>query len=140
VRSAGQDFLFYLAFFVSFLLVTLAETEWLRRRTKAATFPLLLVTFTSNILSLILSYLFLYLFFLIGVIAFGARETIALSLLIYLAGTLAITALPLATIKRLLVKLVRINGLTRPWTYAFVAAIAFQLSALGLPVLVAIFV
>jgi len=140
VRSSGQDFLFYLTLLVSFVLFNLGETEWLRRRTKAGTASLLFVAFTSNILSLILSNVFSYVIFLIGVIAFDAREIPALSALIFFGGIIAVTGPPLAIIKLLLLKLAKVKGLTRPWIYAAVTAILFQLTVMGLMILLVYFV
>ena len=137
MRNPELDFLLVVAFLVGFLLFTLGETEWLRRRTKAETYLLLLVTFASNILSLILLYFFSYIIFLIGVLAFGARETPALAVLIYVIGVCSIAVTPLAIIKRLFLTLTRVHGLAMPWTYSVLAALAFQLSMLGLTLVVA---
>jgi hypothetical protein len=140
VRSSGQEFLWIVTLLVGFLLFTLGETEWLRRHTKATTSRLLLVTFTSNILALVLFQLLSFVIFLIGVIAFGARDTPALWALIFFGGIVAVTAPPLALIKLLLINVAKVEGLVRAWSYALVTAALFQLATMGLFLVLALFV
>jgi hypothetical protein len=138
--NTTKDFLVVVAFLVGFLLSTIGETEWLNRRTKAGIYRSLLVASVSNILSTTLGYFFSYMVFLFAFFfAKPLMESPVLAAFFWFAFLLTVAAAPLAIMKRLLLKIARIDTLTRPWTYAIVAAIGFQISVLILPLLVALF-
>ena len=139
--NPANDFLVMTAFLVGFLLSTIGETEWLNRRTNAGIYSPLFIAFTSNILSISLGYVFSYIVFLVAyfVVHKPTNEISVLSGFLWFAFIVAVASAPLIIIKRLLVKITTFKALTRPWTYAVVAALVFQVSVLVLPLLVAFF-
>jgi|KBSSwiStaDraftv2_1062776.scaffolds.fasta_scaffold49955_3 hypothetical protein len=139
--NPAKEFLVVLAFCLGFLLSTIGETDWLNRRTSAGIYRSLFITFTSNIFSVTLGYFFSYLVFLVAYFVFAGlmNKIPVLSEFLWFVFLLAIASAPLMIAKRVLLRITKIDALSRPWTYAAVAALVFQVSVLVVPLLVGLY-
>jgi len=139
--NPAKEFLVVLAFCLGFLLSTIGETDWLNRRTSAGMYRSLFLTFTSNIFSVTLGYFFSYLVFLVAYFVFAGlmNKIPVLSEFLWFVFLLAIASAPLMIAKRVLLRITKIDPLSRPWTYAAVAALVFQVSVLVVPLLVGLY-
>ena len=139
--NPAKEFLVVLAFCLGFLLSTIGETDWLNRRTSAGMYRSLFITFTSNIFSVTLGYFFSYLVFLVAYFVFAGlmNKIPVLSEFLWFVFLLAIASAPLMIAKRVLLRITKIDPLSRPWTYAAVAALVFQVSVLVVPLLVGLY-
>jgi predicted tellurium resistance membrane protein TerC len=139
--NPAKEFLVVLAFCLGFLLSTIGETDWLNRRTSAGIYRSLFITFTSNIFSVTLGYFFSYLVFLVAYFVFAGlmNKIPVLSEFLWFVFLLAIASAPLMIAKRVLLRITKIDPLSRPWTYAAVAALVFQVSVLVVPLLVGLY-
>ena len=120
------------AFFFGFVLFTLGETEWLNRRTGSGVARSLLITLPSNVFAVVFGCVFAY---WVMIIALGVvlrtsspREVLPswFDMVVWLGVVFVIVVPPLAIAKRLLLKVTRVDALPRPWSYGFLAALAFH--------------
>ncbi|PYS99381.1 MAG: hypothetical protein DMF63_12250 [Acidobacteria bacterium] len=145
MTGISKDWLVVIAFFIGFFVFTTAETIWINRRTDSGFPRSLFVAFGSNVFAITIGYFGSFL--IMGVIlALVWDESIdqvpAKNTFLWTAVSAAILfpILLLGFVKRLLVKIARIERIERPRLYAFLAAFLFNVFVAIAPALVSYFV
>jgi magnesium-transporting ATPase (P-type) len=142
MSSSAKEWLIVAAFFVGFFAFTAAETWWLGRRTTHGVGRAFSFAFATNIFTASVGFCVSFVIF--GVIMAmawdgsltsvpGGDSTIWVAVVV--GGLAPLTILVLA--KRLMIKLLKLTDLARPWAYAGVASLLFFLSIFLLPFAVA---
>lgn len=144
MTGIGKDWIVVIVFFICFFAFTIAETAWIMRQTKAEFPKSVFVSFGSNIFAVTVGYFIS--FIIVGVLfalvwdqsidQIPQKDAFMWTML---AAAALVPILLLFLIKRLLIVVSKLAGMSRPWLYSLAASLLFNFTVAGVPVLVAYF-
>lgn len=138
MTAVTKEWLIVIAFFVGFFAFTAAETWWVNRRTTHGVGRAFTFAFATNIFTACVG-------FFVSFVVFGVIMALAwdgsltsvpggdFTLWIAIAVGALAPVLILFFAKRLMIKLLKLTDLSKPWAYSAVTSILFFLSIFILP-------
>src|SRR5437879_9316215 len=140
MSSATTEWIAVVVFFAGFFAFTIGECYWLSRKKSSSCGRFVAFSFVSNIFSVSIGFFVSFLIFgLLLMLAWdGSIQRLPTGeAAIWLAVGVAAIFPPVLLIlaKRLLMRLLKLNEISRPWVYSILASTAFFFIVLVLPAL-----
>lgn len=130
MSSTTKEWLIVAAFFIGFFAFTAAETWWLNRRTTHGVSRLLTFAFSTNIFTACVGFFVSFVIFGVmmaltwdGSLASTPGGDFTLWLAVAVGALAPVVILYLA--KRLMIKLLKLTDLSKPWVYSAIATVLF---------------
>jgi magnesium-transporting ATPase (P-type) len=144
MTGVSKDWLVVIVFFVGFFVFTTLETMWIARRTSAGFPRSLFVSFSSNVFAITVGYFvsFLIMGVVFAVVWDESIDQIPSPNAFLWAAVSAAIIFPIllsALIRRLLLKVAKLDAIPLPWSYSFAVAIIFNIGVIIIPALFAYF-
>ena len=138
MSGSAKQWVIVLAFFLGFFVITYVEARWLSRKTATPLQRAFAIAFVPNIFTITVGFFFsAAIFGLILMFVYGETTNAgAGEATIWSAVGLAVVA-PLTILffaKRFALMVMRLDGVTNPWSYSLAASILFFVAVLALPI------
>jgi hypothetical protein len=137
MSGVSQDWIFVGVFFGAFALVTIAEIYWLSTKLLVPVKKALTLVFVSNFLTITLGFLVTFvLFAILFAVAWDQNTTMPggeVGAWVVFIAAVGFPVLLMAAIRRLLLVGMRIEQISRPFTYAVLSSLIFFAAVVGLP-------
>ena len=137
MTGSGKEWVFVIVFFAAFVAVTLAELYWLSNRKSVPVRQAMIVIFSPNFVAVTLG--FLVSFLIVGVLL-SITSGLDVQTPVNTTGTwlafvvaLAFPYLLMASVKRGLISLLRVENIESPLLYSLISSLAFFAVVIGLP-------
>jgi hypothetical protein len=137
MSGVSQDWIFVAVFFGAFALVTIAEIYWLSAKLLVPVKKALTLVFVSNFLTITLGFLVTFvLFAILFAVVWDQNTTMPggeVGAWVMFIAAVGFPVLLMAAIRRLLLVGMRIEQISRPFTYAVLSSLIFFAAVVGLP-------